>query len=103
MAHVIIIVCAALLGARITRLITADQIFQPFRDFILRRWGVESQVTYFVHCPWCVGVWVAVILAVVAWFTVPGEWPVTAWWGIPGMAAGMSWLNGFTAYTAKGE
>lgn len=98
----IILLCATVVGARVTRLLTADVVFQPFRDWVLRRRGAESAWTYFVHCPWCVGMWVAFVLAPLAWFTAPGEWGVSAWWGVPGVIAAMSWINGFTAYTIGG-
>lgn len=101
-ANVLVLVCAVVIGARVTRLVTADRVFEPFRNWVFDTRGAESKLTYFVHCPWCVGMWVAVVFAALAWWTAPAEWPITAWWGVPGVVALMAWINGFTSLTVDG-
>lgn len=51
--------------ARLTRLLTTDQLFEPPRMWIIKRFGVDSQITYLAHCQWCLSVWLGVIGAVV--------------------------------------
>jgi hypothetical protein len=57
----------ALAVYRLTRLVTEDEIAEPFRDAIVERFGPPevSKVAYLVHCPFCVSVYAstAVVLA----------------------------------------
>lgn len=52
---------------RIALLITWDEIFKPIRNYL----GVHSNkiireyVGYLVHCPYCLGIWIALILAII--------------------------------------
>lgn len=103
LANVLIIIAGALIASRLTRLAVADQITQPARDKVLERRGADHWLTYFVHCPWCVGVWLGVAAALAVWFTAPDSWPITAWWGVTGLAALYSWINGLTTYTIGAE
>lgn len=48
---------------RVTRLINADTILDTPRIWLLRKFGPESTLAYFLSCPWCVSVWVAGISA----------------------------------------
>jgi hypothetical protein len=53
----------ALAVHRLTRLITEDTLTGPLRVRVAR-WGGStvadpSTAETFIHCPWCVGVWVA--------------------------------------------
>jgi Protein of unknown function (DUF1360) len=47
---------------RITRLLVADAITEPWRDRVEERYGPESSWAYLVNCPWCTGMWVAIVL-----------------------------------------
>ena len=65
-----------LAAARVTRLLTKDAI----TDFI-RIWGhkktkgQDTTLTYFLTCPWCVGMWVCLLSA---WSVILlTEW---TWW-----------------------
>lgn len=45
---------------RVTRFITADS-FPPMafaREWVEVRYGEDSAAAYFIHCPWCVSIWV---------------------------------------------
>lgn len=95
-ANLILIILAAFIATRVTRLVTADRVFQPLRDRIITKFGMGHPLTYWVHCPWCVGVWVSLAASVVVVFTAPDGWLVSAWWLVPGLAAAYSWLCGLT-------
>ena len=79
--------------ARTVRLVTTDQIFEPFRQWVINRLGVEHQVTYLVHCQWCLSVWFGIVGAVVVTVVapVPGVNPAIQ---IVGLAALFSYLTG---------
>jgi hypothetical protein len=47
--------------ARLTRLITEDEITEPMRDFIQGRWQ-GSKLAYLVTCPFCVSVWMGLLV-----------------------------------------
>lgn len=71
------VVVAALAVARVTRLITEDRVLVGLRQWVVRRWGEDSTQSYFVHCPWCVSIYVglAFMPAAVLW---PTKWVVAA-------------------------
>lgn len=60
--------------ARLTRLVTADKITEPLRDWTLARWArldrtkEPSGLAYLVTCPWCVSIYLSVPIALVAVF-----------------------------------
>jgi predicted phage tail protein len=49
-------VVGALAVYRLTRLITEDTVLEEARDVITARGGAAAE---FIHCSWCVSVWVA--------------------------------------------
>lgn len=55
----LIVVLAVLAVARLSRIITTDRIGLPIRRWVVSRWGETSLPAYFVHCPWCVSIWIA--------------------------------------------
>jgi len=63
--------------ARVTRLITADQILLPVRRWVVNKYGEDSWITLLVHCSWCVSVWVA-FPAAFFWAVVMLPWQ--QWW-----------------------
>lgn len=57
--------------ARLTKLINEDYITQPFRDFIHKKFprsedNTPSTVGYLVTCPWCMSMWSATALTLLA-------------------------------------
>lgn len=60
----------ALAVARVTGLITADEISRPARDWVtehLPPYPIFIPVEYLLTCPWCVSIWVAAAVVPVAW------------------------------------
>lgn len=57
---------------RLTRILVFDKIFKLLRDFIKSRskWGVFNVIKETITCPWCAGVWVA-LLIVALYYLVP--------------------------------
>lgn len=90
---VLILTVWVLAVARATRLITRDKITEPLRNQIVTRYGVESQITYLVHCTWCSGLWVSIA-------TAPAAIALTglSWWLTPLLAGAASHLVGLLTY-----
>lgn len=64
----------------------------PPRIWLLRRFGPESALAYFISCPWCVSIWIAGISApFVLWALDLPLWL----WPLLGLAA--SHLTGLAA------
>lgn len=83
MINALILVVLVLAVARVTRLVTTDQVTLPIRTWVVRKYGEESNQAYFVFCPWCVSIWVSAPMTA-ATFLVPhgptwGQW---VWHGI---------------------
>lgn len=62
----------ALAVARVTRLVVLDEITVGFRSWVIRRFGDDHKLTYLVHCPWCVSIWVGIPMVALA-VTVPNK------------------------------
>jgi len=67
----VLLVLDALAVFRLTRLVTADGITAPWRDWIAR--GGRPISVEFVNSPWCVSFWFALIVVGLQHF-VPGPW-----------------------------
>lgn len=80
------------LTARLTRLVVDDQIGAPLRARIISWRGPESQAAYLAQCPWCLGLWVAIAVAVAAWLSGGA-----AWFTVPALAATLSYTYGLLA------
>lgn len=93
-ANILIVVAGLLIATRLTLIITTDRISEALRMRVISKLGADHWFTYFIHCPWCVGLWLGVAAAVAVWFTAPADWPLTAWWGIPGLSALYAWADG---------
>lgn len=77
--------------ARLTRLVTTDQITLSFRRWVLNKWGDDSKLGYLVHCSWCTSLWIA-FPAAIAWaFTML---PLQHWWLALPAALAMSYVAG---------
>jgi len=81
--------------ARLTRLVTADTIFDPVRAWIKAKVKANTstrvwhKVDDLLVCPWCVSVYTGAGTAYVAWFHADRGWIIA------GMAAlTASWLTG---------
>ena len=74
---VVSLVVAALAVARITRLLTEDFLTVGYRRWVVTRWGPESKMSYWVHCPWCTSVWIAAPVMPVA-VLFPNVWVIAA-------------------------
>jgi hypothetical protein len=86
----------ALATARLTGLITADEITRPVRDALVRRLDAERPahrtLTYLLSCSWCCSLHVSAAVAPVAWF-----WGTSPWLLVPAVALAFSFLTGATS------
>lgn len=105
---VLVLIVYAVAVARVTRLINADTITDPLRVAIERRArdsdrsdrerGRWATLSYFVGCPWCVGMWLALLTT---WFPI---WLTgLSWWLYPLIAFATSHLVGVCARFADTE
>lgn len=76
----------SLASFRLTRLVTADTLFDRPRGWATRRMGLKA--SDFLGCPWCVGMWLsaAVLTATLLW---PRQWVYPALVFAFGAVAGM--------------
>jgi hypothetical protein len=59
------------LGAyRATRLVITDEITEPIRNWIWKKWPPSTKFGYLFTCNWCTGMWVSTML-VVGYLLVP--------------------------------
>lgn len=63
---VLALVVGVLAVARLTRLVVLDRVTVGLRRRVVNKWGEDSAQSYFIHCPWCVSMWVAPPVMVVA-------------------------------------
>lgn len=69
---IVSLIVAALAVARITRLLVDDRLTVRWRQWIVRRYGTESLMSYLVHCPWCMSMYLAIpIMPIAALFPYP--------------------------------
>lgn len=78
MTSFLVVLLYLLAVIRLTKLVVFDTITQPFRALLDRRLRKGSRITYVVHCPWCISVWLgaaaapfAVLAADLSWWTLP--------------------------------
>jgi hypothetical protein len=57
---------------RLTRIVVFEKIFKFFRDFIknYNRYYFFSTILFIITCPWCAGVWMALV-TIVFFYLVP--------------------------------
>jgi len=77
--------------ARLSRLITTDELMLPFRRWATKKWGDDSRLTYFVHCRWCTSGWVGGLGGVIWAFSML---PLRYWWFAIPAALSMSYVAG---------
>ena len=67
-------------AARLTRLVSRDDITSPLRGWIYHKFGEESFLGRMIQCHWCAGVWVSGFVSIptwiIIWDLVP-EWQAT--------------------------
>jgi len=83
---------AALVTARLTRLITTDRITQAPRVWLLRRLPSDSLAAYLIVCDWCVSFYVG--MGVAAAGGLVGLW---SWLWVPALALAFSYAAGWLA------
>lgn len=99
MAAVWIVALLTLAAARLTRVLTTDKIGEPYRAFIVRRFGQESLAAYFAHCAWCTGMWIAALATPLTWWAagLRHHLPLNGGWAIPALTLTVSYLIGVLA------
>ena len=57
---------------RLTRIVVFEKIFKFFRDFVKskEKYAVLTTLKFIITCPWCMGVWISLIV-VLLFFYVP--------------------------------
>lgn len=88
---------AALATARLTRLVTRDQILAGPRRRVLRRLPEDGLLAYGLVCDWCVSMYIGA--AVAAGGALGGVW---TWWQMPFLALAFSYVTGWLA-SKEGE
>jgi hypothetical protein len=84
--------------ARLTRLLTQDEITDFIRVWVYRKWGEESTAAYFSTCAWCVGLWLS--LATTWYALMLTQW---TWVLYPILALGGSYFAGVSATNLEGD
>jgi hypothetical protein len=62
---------------RITRLMVEDRLTLKYRTWVIKKWGEASLAGYFVYCPWCTSIWVALLVMPGA-VLFPNKWVIAA-------------------------
>ena len=52
----------ALATFRVTRLMVYDKITRWFRDLFVGGWGPFATIADLLQCPWCIGIWGALVI-----------------------------------------
>ena len=77
MIGIVTLVLLTFAVARITRLIVIDEITQPWRQWVIDKFGDpdNSKISFLAHCPWCTGVWVSAPMTAITYI-----WPQSPTW-----------------------
>jgi fatty acid desaturase len=97
MTDPVLLLIYALAVARITGLIVSDSITEPARDRLIdwlddRPNTLGNAIATLITCPWCAGMWVALIASPMVWFW--GHSPVML---ILAIALAFSQVTGMTS------
>lgn len=82
----------ALVVARLTGVVTTDEITRTPREWLLARLDdtrPARAVGYLITCQWCVSIWVGAAVAPLAWF-----WGYLPWLLLPALALAASQVTG---------
>lgn len=63
--------------ARATRVIVYDEVAQPLRAWVLRKWPLPSKPGKLVTCYWCSGFWLSALAAAATHSLFPWKWWIT--------------------------
>lgn len=74
-ALAVVLLCGAVF--RLSWLIAADKVAEPFRDWVARATGDDSAWTYLVSCLWCTSMWITVPMSGLSWLILGG--PLWTW------------------------
>lgn len=89
-----------LAAARLTGLITTDDITSTARDAVLRSLPINklgAALTDLLTCQWCVSIWVGAVVAPVAWW-----WADRPWFAVPAFALAASQVTGMLSMLGRG-
>ena len=102
---IVVLVLTTLAAARVTRVIVVDKIGQPLRAAVVRWRGESSALAYLVHCPWCMGLWVAAALVAAVWWPaqLADRFGVTTWIMLPVTALAIAPLVGLVLTREEGR
>lgn len=78
--------------ARLTRVVTTDEITTGIRIWLIKKVGTESAIAYFIQCAWCVSIWLALITAPYVIVLLH-----LSWWWLPLIALAASHVTGLLA------
>lgn len=97
-----VLVLFALSVARLTGLVTQDEITRPLRDKVIARLDEQRPVhlwlVYLWSCPWCLSFWAGLLLAPLFW------WWGDRWFvGVPALALSASQVTGMLSAVGRGE
>ena len=99
MVYLVAFVVLVLATARLTRLVTRDDLTAPMRQGIDKWLGENSFVSRVIWCHWCAGVWVSVgtssmaMQALYAFGTISAKVAILSWLLlIPANAYAASWV-----------
>lgn len=92
MIYLLAFVVVTLAVARATRVIVYDEIAQPLRAWVLRRWPLPSKPGKLITCYWCSAVWIALLaclLVHIVTSSLPWAWLPLNWFAV---AYASSWV-----------
>jgi hypothetical protein len=99
MIYLVALVVLVLATARLTRLVTKDDITAPMRLAIDKKLGEHSLISRLIWCPWCVAVWVSIFTSfwaaqiLYSTGTVPRDVAIMLWlMFIPANAYAAAWV-----------
>lgn len=84
----VLLVLYALAVYRLTRLVVADELTAPTREWIMER---GPRWATFITCPWCVSIWLAAGWVLLATLAPPVAWfagALLAFSAVAGLLAG---------------
>lgn len=84
--------------ARVTRLLTTDEITDFLRIWVYRVFGHQSKMGYFATCPWCVSLWLSFLSLWTVFLITDTDWRL-----YPFAAFAGSYLVGLLASNFEGD
>lgn len=94
---ILTLLVAALATARLTRLVTRDQITHGARRWALKHLDHDGMLAYLIVCDWCTSVYLGSAAAAIGAYH--GAW---TWWQAPVVMLAFSYVAGWLA-SKEGE